>query len=144
VRIAILVTLASVYAAVVVAQAQAPSAPVFTQQQAETGRAAYLKNCASCHQPDLSGSNEIPQLAGESFIGTWGSKTTKDLRDYMSAAMPYGQPSLDAESYTVIVAFVLSSNGAVAGEEKLTPLTAVPIGDVTAKRTPTKEGSVKD
>ena len=133
-RIAILVTLASVYAAVVVTQAQAPSAPVFTQQQAETGRAAYLKNCASCHQPDLSGSNEIPQLAGESFLGTWGNKTTKDLRDYMSAAMPYGGPSLDAETYTLITAFILSSNGAVAGTEKLSAMTAVPIVTVTAKR----------
>jgi mono/diheme cytochrome c family protein len=97
-----------------------------------------LKNCASCHQSDLSGSNEIPQLAGESFIGTWGSKTTKDLRDYMSAAMPYGGPSLDADTYTSITAYVLSSNGGVAGEEKLSALTAVPIGNVTAKLAPKK------
>ncbi len=133
-RIAILVTLAGVHAAVVLAQAQAPAAPVFTQPQAEAGRAAYAKNCASCHQPDLSGSNEIPQLAGESFMGTWGNKTTKDLRDYMSAAMPYGQPSLDAESYTVIIAFVLSSNGAVAGTEKLTATTSVPIRNLMPQR----------
>src|SRR5438034_7588577 len=112
-----------VYGAVVVARAETATTPVFTAQQAETGKATYTKNCASCHQQDLSGSNEIPQLAGESFMGTWGNKTTKDLRDYMSAAMPYGQPSLDAESYTVITAFVLSSNGAVAGEEKLTATT---------------------
>jgi mono/diheme cytochrome c family protein len=137
-RIAILVMLARMYAATVVTQAQAPPAPVFTQQQAETGRAAYLKNCASCHQPDLSGSNEIPQLAGESFIGTWGSKTTKDLRDYMSAAMPYGGPSLDADTYTSITAYVLYSNGGAAGQQKLTESTAVPIGDVTKKRSAAK------
>jgi len=133
-RNAILVTLVGVYAAAVVTQAQAPAASVFTQQQVEAGRAAYAKNCASCHQPDLSGSNEIPQLAGDSFKGTWGNKTTKDLRDYMSAAMPYGQPSLDAESYTVITAFVLSSNGAVAGEERLSATTSVPIRDLMPRR----------
>ena len=120
--------------AVLFAGQQPPAAPVFTAQQADAGRATYLKNCASCHQPDLSGSNEIPQLAGESFLGTWGNRTTKDLRDYMSAAMPYGQPSLDAESYTVITAFVLTSNGAAAGEEKLTATTSVPIRDLMPPR----------
>ncbi len=137
-RIAILVTLAGVHAAAVTAQAPIPSAPVFTQQQADAGRVAYAKNCASCHQPDMSGSNEIPQLAGESFMGTWGAKTTKDLRDYMSAAMPYGGPSLDADTYTSITAFVLYSNGGFTGEEKLRASTAVPIGEVTRKRSATK------
>jgi hypothetical protein len=84
--------------------------------------------------PDLSGNNEIPPLAGEAFIGTWSSRTTKDLRDYMSAAMPYGGPSLDAETYTVITAFVLSSNGAVACTEKLTATTSVPIRDLIPPR----------
>jgi len=133
-RIAILLTLAGVYAAAVVARAQTPSAPVFTQQQADSGRAAYEKNCASCHLPDLTGSNEIPQLAGETFRSTWSTRTTKDLRDYMSAAMPYGGPSLDAESYTVITAFVLSSNGATAGEERLTATTSVPIRELMPER----------
>jgi len=45
----------------------------------------------------------------------------------MSAAMPYGGPSLDAETYTLITAFVLSFNGAVEGTEKLTATTSVPI-----------------
>jgi mono/diheme cytochrome c family protein len=129
-----LVAIVMASAAVVVAEEQTAPTSVFTEQQAETGKAAYTKNCASCHQPDLSGSNEIPQLAGESFMGTWGNKTTKDLRDYMSAAMPYGGPSLDPDTYTSITAFILSSNGAVAGTEKLSALTAVPIGTVTAKR----------
>ena len=120
-------------AAVVLAEEQA--SPVFTEQQAAAGRAAYAKNCASCHMPDLSGNAEIPPLAGESFKGTWSNRTTKDLRDYMSAAMPYGGPSVDAESYTVITAFILSTNGAVAGEEKLSASTAVTIGSLMPKRT---------
>ena len=121
-------------AALLAAADQAPS--VFTTVQAESGRAAYARNCASCHMPDLSGNAEIPPLAGESFVGTWKNRTTKDLRDYMAAAMPYGAPSLDAETYTIVTAFVLSFNGAIAGAEKLTSLTNVPIRDVIPSRVP--------
>ena len=111
-------------------------ASVFTHEQVEAGHAAYAKNCASCHMPDLSGNAEIPPLAGETFLGTWKNKTTKDLRDYMAAAMPYGGPSLDAETYTEITAYILSTNGAIAGEEKLGVATRVPISNVIPTRVP--------
>ena len=135
-RIAILVWIVVVCAAVAVAEEQ--TTPVFTRQQADAGRAAYAKNCASCHMPDLSGNAEIPPLAGETFVGTWRNRTTKELRDYMSAAMPYGGPSLEAESYTVITAYILSANGAAAGEEKLSESTAVAIGSLIPTRTAAK------
>jgi mono/diheme cytochrome c family protein len=115
------------------AETETPTTRVFTEQQADAGRTAYAKNCASCHMPDLSGNAEIPPLAGATFIGTWRDRTTKDLRDYMSAAMPYGAPSLEVETYTMITAYILQTNGAVAGEEKLTASIAVPIGEVVAK-----------
>lgn len=118
------------FTAAIVADEDAPVTRVFTAQQAEAGRTAYAKNCALCHLPDLSGNAEIPPLAGMTFTGTWGTKTTKDLRDYMSAAMPYGAPSLEPDMYTVITAYILQFNGAVAGEEKFTASTAVPIDEV--------------
>jgi mono/diheme cytochrome c family protein len=104
---------------------EAGSVSVFTTEQAKTGKAAYVKNCASCHLPDLSGSNEIPALAGKPFKDAWGSRTTKDLLDYMSAAMPYGGPSLPAETYLSILAYILQSNGAVTGSEALSATTSV-------------------
>lgn len=119
--------------AVIVAKEDAPVTTLFTAQQADAGRSAYAKNCASCHMPDLSGNAEIPPLAGASFAGTWRTKTTKDLRDYMSAAMPYGASSLDPDVYTVITAYILQSNGAVAGGEKFTASTAVRIDEVISK-----------
>ena len=122
------------FAVVVIAEDR--PVPVFTDQQAEAGRTAYAKNCASCHMPDLSGNAEIPALAGETFLDTWKNKTTRDLRDYMAAAMPYGGPSLDADSYTVITAYILSTNGAIAGEEKLDVATRVPISNVIPTRVP--------
>ncbi len=120
--------------AAIAAEDQTPSTRVFTEQQADAGRTAYAKNCASCHMPDLTGNAEIPPLAGAPFIGTWSNRTTKDLRDYMSAAMPYGATSLEPDTYTVITAYVLQANGAVAGEEKLAASTTVPISGVIAKR----------
>jgi mono/diheme cytochrome c family protein len=116
---------------VLIAGQQAPAASVFTAQQATAGKVAYAKNCAHCHLPDLSGDNEIPALAGKAFVSTWGTRSTKDLFDYMSAAMPYGAPSLSTETYTLIAAYILQSNGATAGTEALSATTVAPILSVT-------------
>lgn len=119
--------------AALVAGQQAP-ASVFTVQQATTGRAEYAKSCASCHMPDLSGSNEMPALAGAAFISTWGTRSTKELFDYMSASMPYGLPALTTEAYESIEAYILQANGAVAGPQVLSASTAVPIGSLLTSR----------
>jgi mono/diheme cytochrome c family protein len=116
---------------VVAAGQQSPVTPVYTAEQAKEGRSLFAINCARCHMPDLSGNVEIPALAGPMFTGTWGTRSTKDLFDYVSAAMPYGGPSLDAKSYTLIIAYILQVNGAVAGTEALTASTAAPILQVT-------------
>ena len=121
---------------VLIAGQQAPAASVFTAQQATAGKLAYAKNCASCHMPDLSGDNEIPPLAGKTFVETWRTRSTKDLFDYMSAAMPYGGPSLSTETYTLITAYVLQSNGATGGTEALSATTVAPIVSVIAHVTP--------
>ena len=121
---------------VLIAGRQAPAASVFTVQQATAGKAGYAKHCASCHMPDLSGNGEISALAGPTFMETWGPRTTKQFFDYISAAMPYGQPSLTTEAYTEITAFILQSNGAVAGEIALSASTAVPIGGLITATPP--------
>ena len=102
----------------------------FTMQQVTAGKAAFTKACASCHMPDLSGNNEVPALAGASFTSTWGARTTKELFDYMSGAMPPGGPALSVESYESIVAFVLHTNGASSGSSPLKASASVPIGRV--------------
>jgi hypothetical protein len=65
-------------------------------------------------------------------MGTWAARTTKELLDYMSGAMPPGGPSLPAETYASIAAYILQSNGAVAGPEALSASTAARIGSLTA------------
>jgi mono/diheme cytochrome c family protein len=126
--------------AALVASQQSPDAAVFTVQQAAAGRAAYAKSCASCHMPDLSGNNEMPPLAGAGFMNTWGTRTTKELFDYMSASMPYGLPALSTETYESIAAFILQINGASAGSQPLSAMTAVPIRSLTASRGATRTG----
>lgn len=111
-------------------QAALPS--VFTAQQATAGRGAYEKSCASCHLPDLSGSNDVPPLSGAVFMSTWRTRTTKDLLDYMSASMPPGGSSLGAEAFEAIAAYILEKNGAAAGAQPLSGATAVVIETLVA------------
>lgn len=118
-------------ASVALTAGRRPPAPIFTTQQVEAGRTAYIKHCASCHMPDLSGDNERPPLVGALFMTTWGARSTKEFLEYMSGAMPYGAPALDAESYASITAFILRSNGATAGAEALSTSTDVSISSVT-------------
>jgi mono/diheme cytochrome c family protein len=110
------------------------AATVFTDQQAEAGRIAYAKSCASCHMPDLSGSNEMPPLAGTAFMSTWGTRSTKELYDYMATSMPYGLPSLSRVAYESISAYILQSNGALAGSQALRASDAVSIGSLMPSR----------
>ena len=113
--------------------AQEPRSAVFTAEQADAGRVAYARHCASCHMPDLSGDNERPPLVGTSFMTTWGSRSTKEFLAYMTGAMPYGAPALDADTYATLTAYILRSNGASAGGQVLSASTDVSIGSVTGK-----------
>ena len=95
------------------------AAAVFTAAQANAGQASYQANCASCHLVDLAGQNEAPQLAGANFRSTWGKRATRELVEYMAATMPPGRPSLAADDYVNIAAFILRSNGGAAGAQAL-------------------------
>ena len=130
------------------AQQPARTAP-YTAEQANAGRATYLVKCATCHLPDLKGSNEASPLAGINFVNTWRARTTSDLFNRIRNTMPITDPgSLGDEETVNIVAYLLQANGAAAGAQALTPATMAPIGAViggdgsapatqTPERTPT-------
>jgi hypothetical protein len=72
-------------------------------------------------------------------MSTWATRTTKELFDYMSAAMPPSGEALNADTYTSIVAYILRTNGAIDGAQAFTPsseASEVSIGSVT--RAPSK------
>jgi alcohol dehydrogenase (cytochrome c) len=103
----------------------------FTQAQVDAGRQGFADNCASCHQADLQGTNDAPQLAGSAFMGAWKGRTTQQLYTKISKTMPAGRGgSLDEATYTAITAYVLRANGATPGTTAFTPATSVGIGSI--------------
>jgi alcohol dehydrogenase (cytochrome c) len=111
---------------------QAGSVGAFTAAQADSGRAAYQQKCASCHLPDLRGSNEAPPLAGGNFVNAWRSRSTADLFHRIQNTMPANNPGSVGEQEVIdIVAFLLQQNGAVAGAQALTSAASISIGDLT-------------
>src|SRR5205085_3139420 len=110
---------------VLVAGQQAPPS-VYTAAQAGSGRAVYQASCASCHLPDLAGRNEAPQLAGNNFMNTWRSRTTRDLFEFIQSTMPPTGETLSAEQYLAVTAFILQANGAQTGPQPLTANIAAP------------------
>ena len=103
----------------------------FTAQQAEAGRTLYQSNCSACHRPDLGGLNEAPPLAGDNFMNTWSNLTTRELFNRIRSTMPPTKPgSLEEEDCARLVAFILQSNGAVAGDRPLNSATSIVIGQV--------------
>lgn len=127
---AVAVALAGVEKGVAAGQQEAAAA-IFTAEQAAAGKTAYGRSCGSCHMPDLGGTPDAPPLAGSRFLDTWRTRTTKELFDFVSGTMPPGGSSMNAETYAAILAYVLQSNGAVAGPAPLAPSTAVPLDRVT-------------
>ena len=104
----------------VTAQQTAPAGS-FTAAQSAAGRTVYDANCASCHMPDLVGRGEAPQLAGSQFMNMWGPRSVHDLLTFTQAAMPpLNAGSISDADYLNVTAFILQSNGAVAGNQPLT------------------------
>jgi cytochrome c len=93
---------------------------VYTDAQAERGRASYQQSCAACHREDLRGDSTAPSLVGESFTFLWGDMEVGELLARMQKLMPPERPgSLPAQTYTDIIAFVLKKNEFPTGGSEL-------------------------
>jgi len=140
--------LAVVAAGVVVALAGAGSGiaagqtgpdSVFTAEQATAGKAAYGRSCAGCHMPDLGGTPDAPPLAGSRFVDSWRTRTTKELFDFVSGAMPPGGSSMSPDTYAAILAYMFQSNGAPPGTTRLEPSTTLPLDRVVRTGVPSSK-----
>ena len=97
---------------------QVPAAGAYTAAQAAAGRTAYQAQCSSCHQPDLRGQGDAAPLAGAEFMGAWGRRSPRELFTFMQLTMPPTRPGgLSQDEYVNVVAFILQSNGAPAGNQ---------------------------
>ena len=93
---------------------------VYTEAQAERGRASYQQTCVSCHRDDLRGDSTAPSLVGESFLFLWGDMEVGELSARIRKVMPPERPgSLSVQTYTDIVAFILQKNAFPAGSTEL-------------------------
>ncbi|MEB2591481.1 transporter substrate-binding domain-containing protein [Burkholderia multivorans] len=108
-----------------IAASTAEHAPTFDAAQVEHGRTLYGNACAKCHGADLEG-NTAPALSGPSFAPLSHSHLTiGGVFGYMATNMPADQPGkLKDDEYADLMAFLLASNGYVAGKSKLTADTA--------------------
>jgi mono/diheme cytochrome c family protein len=136
--VAVFATLAFAVSLCAVRPAAQPAATstVFTKAQADAGRATYKTTCASCHSPDLGGTSEFPQLAGDDFMSAWKTRTVKELYDFIHATMPPEGPMLSTEQALGLVAFILEQNGGTAGTTAMTDTTDAPIGKVATGKRP--------
>jgi S-disulfanyl-L-cysteine oxidoreductase SoxD len=119
------VALATAAVAIVVAAstafAQTAEGPSFTAEQVERGRAAYSQNCQDCHGSTLdNGEFGGPPLKGGYFRNHWGAGSVADLTGYAKALMPPDRPGrLSDQTYTDLIAFLLSNNGYAPGSREL-------------------------
>lgn len=99
---------------------EAQPAP-YTAAQTEAGRETYQAICAACHMPDLAGRDDAPPLTGAYFASSWGGYPVSTLLEFVQGNMPLTVPgSLNEEEYVTVVAYLLSMNGAPAGDTPLT------------------------
>jgi S-disulfanyl-L-cysteine oxidoreductase SoxD len=93
---------------------------VYTDAQAKRGEAIYVKSCAGCHQPDLSGNGQTPPLAGKDFNIDWNDGPLSDLFDRTRISMPADKPGSLAPAEVVdVIAFLLSKGAFPAGQTEL-------------------------
>jgi mono/diheme cytochrome c family protein len=101
---------------------------VYTEDQAERGNEVYRSSCGTCHGTRLNGvpddqdMSPAPPLARANFLRNWDQRSLGSVFAYSHSTMPLSNPGfLTQEQYADIVALMLSTTGAPAGDEELPP-----------------------
>ena len=107
---------------VVSAQGKTTMDGVYTAAQATRGEKVYSDSCASCHQTDLSGGGQTPELAGQEFNSDFKDLPLSDLFDRTRLTMPADKPgSLTPNQAADLIAFLLLKAKFPAGQTELPP-----------------------
>jgi hypothetical protein len=92
---------------------------VFTDRQAERGKAVFDAHCARCHDANELG--EAPTLAGDTFLRGWEGHTLGQLYTKILEMMPPPDAqSVDARDKLDVMTFILRENGFPSGAGELT------------------------
>jgi len=130
-RIVRLTGIAGVTAFLYSATAQNPRSVlegVYTNAQAERGRAVYADQCTDCHGRALEGAYESHTLVGDEFTSDWEGQPVSALFDRIFVTMSGAEPGtmtgkipkpLTREQTADVIAFILWFNKIPAGETEL-------------------------
>jgi mono/diheme cytochrome c family protein len=103
--------------------AQAPKSVwdgAYTDEQAQRGADFYAKDCAECHQQELTGDGFAPGLAGSEFLNAWNGLTVGDLFERIRISMPPGKENaVSNQAKADIVAHILKFNKFPVGKTEL-------------------------
>jgi quinoprotein glucose dehydrogenase len=93
---------------------------VYSEAQAERGKAAYVKHCQSCHGETMNGVDVAPALVGSTFLGNWVGLSVGELGERVRTTMPQNDPgTLSAATTADLVALILKANGYASGAADL-------------------------
>ena len=99
---------------------------VYTEEQAQLGATVFPGPCGLCHGRRHNGAPAdqdmlpAPPLARERFLRVWDGRSLGALLSYTRATMPQSNPGfLSDEEYVGIIAHMLATSGAPAGDMEL-------------------------
>jgi quinoprotein glucose dehydrogenase len=92
---------------------------VFTDEQADRGKADFAQSCTRCHGQDLAGLT-APSLNGNRFVSAWENENLYKLFVKVRDTMPpnFGTILTD-EAKLDVVTFILRTNGFPTGSQEL-------------------------
>ena len=94
---------------------------VYSNRQAERGRAIYETRCAACHGDKLEGASAGSPLTGPDFLSNWSARPLLELVDKIHKTMPFEAPgSLSRQESTDLAAHILKAGDYPAGQADLT------------------------
>ena len=86
---------------------------VYTEAQAEQGRAVVHSICTECHMD--------AEFVG-TFIKSWAGASVGDLFEQVATTMPENRPGgLRPEQYAQVLAYIFQLNGLPPGDSELKP-----------------------
>lgn len=93
---------------------------VYTEEQAQQGKAIYQNQCGMCHGDALEGQGRNSPLAGGEFLNNWTGQTVADLFMKTIVMMPAMNPgTMTPKDTAAVLAYILSANKFPAGKAPL-------------------------
>jgi len=94
---------------------------VYTVEQRRRGEEVYFTTCVRCHKEEMTGSQIVPPLIGETFLDRWRRKTAGDLFEWVRTSMPPGDAAaqMTRQKYADVLAYIFSRNDFPAGPGEL-------------------------